>query len=681
MESLIAPTQHTCTDFNNVKRVYDTLNQAGEVASALKAYAKFFSDSTPDTASPSTTTIHETHFLNILHFLSLSTETHSSSTTLATLLSHVDQLDADAKERVGITLVVSLDKLSTANERHVVFQKLVALLQSFVMVRVANVDSKTPLSLCADEGIVTAISFLELLNDINNDNNYVSFGEFYNDAIKEVISMKEDYSRWKASSGFSFFNYPFLLDSQAKGEILKIENMITMRHELQDSFFRAMFIGVNSPYLHLEVRRDHVVRDAIAQLANKTCHDLKKQLRVTFVGEEGIDDGGIQKEFFQMVVKEIFSPKHGRLLGLAIYNANTLEIPFPVVLFKKLLHIPPTLSDLEELDPHLGKGLRTLLSYPHADFEDLYDRTFQIEYEGASQNRIVHDLKPNGGEVQLTMDNRDEFVDAYVDFVFNKAVATAFQSFSEGLYSVVERESLVSFRPEEFQQLVVGCSELDFKALENNAKYEGWEADSPIIKQFWEIVHAMSVEEQKQLLFFTTGSDRAPVGGLGNLAFVVVRNGPDSDRLPTSHTCYNVLLLNEYASKEKLEERLKKAIGRFHEVADVQMHSLLDDFDAIGEKCDAPGFDVLYSNGVLTFNTGVAGTYVINKQPPNKQIWLSSPISGPKRFDHLDGEWVDSKKADRLNELLETELKIVFKGIDVSITKESPEGKSFRACR
>ncbi|KAJ3009467.1 UNVERIFIED_CONTAM: Mitochondrial chaperone Frataxin [Siphonaria sp. JEL0065] len=112
-----------------------------------------------------------------------------------------------------------------------------------------------------------------------------------------------------------------------------------------------------------------------------------------------------------------------------------------------------------------------------------------------------------------------------------------------------------------------------------------------------------------------------------------------------------------------------EATRRFHEVADIRMHTLLDDFDAIGEKVDYAGFDVVYSNGVLTFNTGVSGTYVINKQPPNKQIWLSSPISGPKRFDHIDGEWIDSKKTDKLEHLLEGEIKAIFKGIDVSITK------------
>ncbi|KAI8620308.1 hypothetical protein BC830DRAFT_574163 [Chytriomyces sp. MP71] len=107
----------------------------------------------------------------------------------------------------------------------------------------------------------------------------------------------------------------------------------------------------------------------------------------------------------------------------------------------------------------------------------------------------------------------------------------------------------------------------------------------------------------------------------------------------------------------------------FHAAADARLHSLLDDLDAIGEQCEAPGFDVVFSNGVLTLNTGIAGTYVINKQPPNRQIWLSSPISGPKRFDHIEGAWVDSKRTDKLDELLQREFSTIFKGIEINLSK------------
>ena len=70
--------------------------------------------------------------------------------------------------------------------------------------------------------------------------------------------------------------------------------------------------------------------------------------------------------------------------------------------------------------------------------------------------------------------------------------------------------------------------------------------------------------------------------------------------------------------------------------------------------------DVAFSNGVLTVNLGSVGTYVINKQSPNRQIWLSSPISGPKRYDLVNGSFVYLHDNVPLYDLLESELSTVF---------------------
>lgn len=71
----------------------------------------------------------------------------------------------------------------------------------------------------------------------------------------------------------------------------------------------------------------------------------------------------------------------------------------------------------------------------------------------------------------------------------------------------------------------------DFNELEEATEYDGgYTASSPIIQQFWEIVHRMPLESKRKLLQFTTGSDRVPVGGLSKLKLIISRNGPDSDR-------------------------------------------------------------------------------------------------------------------------------------------------------
>ncbi|KAJ2340992.1 hypothetical protein GGF43_006273, partial [Coemansia sp. RSA 2618] len=78
----------------------------------------------------------------------------------------------------------------------------------------------------------------------------------------------------------------------------------------------------------------------------------------------------------------------------------------------------------------------------------------------------------------------------------------------------------------------------------------------------------------------------------------------------------------------------------------------------LGDAIEMDDFDVEYSQGVLTLSVGEAGTYVINKQPPNRQIWISSPVSGPERFDFSaeGGVWVCRKTKSTLGKLLGQEL-------------------------
>jgi ubiquitin-protein ligase E3 A len=75
------------------------------------------------------------------------------------------------------------------------------------------------------------------------------------------------------------------------------------------------------------------------------------------------------------------------------------------------------------------------------------------------------------------------------------------------------------------------------------------------------VVAEFTPEEQRQFLSFVSGSDRAPIRGLGDLPLVIQRAGPDSDRLPTASTCFTTLLLPEYTpGLDKMRAKLKAAI-------------------------------------------------------------------------------------------------------------------------
>uniref|UniRef100_M4C9G0 ferroxidase n=1 Tax=Brassica campestris TaxID=3711 RepID=M4C9G0_BRACM len=96
----------------------------------------------------------------------------------------------------------------------------------------------------------------------------------------------------------------------------------------------------------------------------------------------------------------------------------------------------------------------------------------------------------------------------------------------------------------------------------------------------------------------------------------------------------------------------------FHKLANVTMNHLLEKIEDYGDNVQIDGFDIDYGNEVLTLKLGSLGTYVLNKQTPNRQIWMSSPVSGPSRFD-WDREanaWIYRRTEAKLHKLLEEEL-------------------------
>ncbi|XP_072352821.1 ubiquitin-protein ligase E3A-like isoform X1 [Scyliorhinus torazame] len=423
----------------------------------------------------------------------------------------------------------------------------------------------------------------------------VHYEEFVNESLNNVLAMDKDYIFFKVDSEkkFSFLTCPFLLTPYTKSQGLYYDNRIRMFSERRITVLYNLVQGQQvQPYLRLKVRRDHIIDDALVRLemiATENPSDLKKQLYVEFEGEQGVDEGGVSKEFFQLVVEEIFNPDIGMfaydsqtklfwfnptsfendgqftligiVLGLAIYNHCILDVHFPMVVYRKLMSKKGTLEDLADSHPILYRSLKDILEYEGNLEEDMMI-TFQVSYSDLFGVPIIHNLKENSDEIPVTNQNKKEFVQLYTNYILNQSVEKQFRAFSRGFQMVTNESPLkYLFRPEEIEQLICGSRNLDFHALEEATEYDGgFTKESRIVRDFWGITHSLQEEQKRQFLQFTTGSDRAPVGGLGKIKLIITKNGPDSDRLPTTHTCFNVLLLPDYSSKDKLKERLLKAI-------------------------------------------------------------------------------------------------------------------------
>ncbi|MEW5307247.1 MAG: hypothetical protein WDW36_009655 [Sanguina aurantia] len=340
----------------------------------------------------------------------------------------------------------------------------------------------------------------------------------------------------------------------------------------------------------LRVRRSRLVGDALAEIGRQSRRDLMKPLRVHFIGEEGIDAGGVKKEFFQLLVACLLSAQYGMLdlvpesrtywfnpssleghesfmliglvLGLAIYNRVLLDCPLPLALYKKLLGQPLGLRDLEQMSPIVGRSLRQLLKYDGpASVADAFCLTFAVDVQSWGCHRSV-ELIPGGNDVMVQEHNRHQYVELLVDWVLNRSISRQFESFAAGFRMLSAGPAMRLFNSQELERLVCGSPNLDFEALQRAASYDGgFTPQSRAVVWLWQIVQGLALSDKKALLKFFTGSDRAPIGGLGELRCIIQRDGGDSHKLPTSHTCFNTLLLPDYASHGKMMSLLQLAIN------------------------------------------------------------------------------------------------------------------------
>ncbi|KAJ3272771.1 hypothetical protein HDV01_005299 [Terramyces sp. JEL0728] len=502
--------------------------------------------------------------------------------TLTKLCEFIHKLKSQAK----LTLINWFAKLEEKD-----FRQTVEIFKNFIGNTILNQDA-----------FIGGVKMLSMLSHSNEmERQIIPPSEFYCIDLYSKLNFKEEYKKWKKSleqsiiTEFAIFNYPFLFDPVAKNRIMHIDAMVKMTHEYEDACVNQALVvhaqkflddsalletmenemkeSIN-PYLILEVRRAHLISDIV-----KKSLELKKPLKVKFVGggEEGMDQGGVQKEFFQILIEKLMDPDYGMfeynqdtrqswinrnsleptlqfelvgiVIGLALYNGVMIRIAFPNILYKKLVKEEITLEDIKEAFPPLGKGLQQLLDWQDGDVSDIFMRTFEISFERFGKVEHIP-LIANGQDVLVTNENRERYVNLYIKYLCYTAIQDQFNSFRQGFYKVCGGKALKMCKSFELEQLIcgMGSSELDFRDLQEGAQW------------FWEIVHVMTLVQKQRLLEFVTASDRIPLKGFQSLVFVVQRNGPDTDRLPSALTCFGRLLLPEYSSKDKLAERLLTAI-------------------------------------------------------------------------------------------------------------------------
>lgn len=152
-------------------------------------------------------------------------------------------------------------------------------------------------------------------DDVQARGQILPASDFYNPLL-DLADLVGDFETWESKRGvFSFCQYPFLLSIPAKTEVLEHEARRQMRSKERDAFFDSILSRTRtSQYWVLKVRRECLVEDSlksVSEITGSGSDDIKKSLRIAFSGEEGIDHGGLRKEWFLLLVREVFNPDNG----------------------------------------------------------------------------------------------------------------------------------------------------------------------------------------------------------------------------------------------------------------------------------------------------------------------------------------------------------------------------------
>ncbi|GFG40937.1 hypothetical protein Cfor_04032 [Coptotermes formosanus] len=481
------------------------------------------------------------------------------------------------------------------------FERLIRVFKNVVTYILRKMENANPENWDCD--MLVPLEVLGKLNKLNNgvDGPQVPYECFYLTELTEVIDIRMDYMKWLMSKEphvkqrIYFCDYPFLFDAQAKTFLLQTDQSFQMQSAMNEAATRAVTSLLFAPFspasistfLQLHVSRENLVADTIRELAKFVATDLKKPLKVKFENEEAEDAGGVTKEFFLLLLREILDPKYGMfrqyeetrtiwfsedsyeeevmyyligvLCGLAIYNFTIIDLPFPLALYKKLLKEPVSLQDLKGLSPTLAKSLQDVLDYNEADLEEVFALNFEVTREVFGEVR-VQPLKAGGENIPVTQENKKEFVELYVDLVLNKSVETHFKAFSTGFHKVCGGRVLELFHSHELMAVVVGNENYDWEVLQRNAEYKnGYTENDETIQMFWEVFHELPEEEKRKFLLFLTGSVRIPVQGMKEMK-IYIQPSFDDRYLPVAHTCFKLLDLPQYSTKEKLRYKLMQAI-------------------------------------------------------------------------------------------------------------------------
>ncbi|KAK2167204.1 hypothetical protein LSH36_31g04034 [Paralvinella palmiformis] len=351
--------------------------------------------------------------------------------------------------------------------------------------------------------------------------------------------------------------------------------------------------------LAIKINREKLLENSVKATKNFSTSDWCKNFEITFQNEEGLDWGGLKREWFEMLSTEIFDPTKsgmfirfnddpqalahpnhqlppgiklkywefaGKIVGKCLYESALgggyrlqVRAKFTRSFLAQLIGLRVNYKYFEKDDPDLYT--QKICYIENNDVDDL-DLTFSEEefYDGKLIK--VVELLPNGSKTPVTNTNKKKYLDLLAQFRLSTRVRDQMDAFLKGLNELIPDNLLSIFDENELELLICGTGEY---SIEDFKKHHTICSSSlmflKMVEWFWEIVSSYSQEEMARLLQFTTGCSQLPPGGFSELVPQFQLTSSQTYKvLPTAHTCFNQLCIPDYDSMDEMREALHIAI-------------------------------------------------------------------------------------------------------------------------
>jgi len=348
-------------------------------------------------------------------------------------------------------------------------------------------------------------------------------------------------------------------------------------------------------HIKLSVSRTSLFEDSFHQIMRLPAYELRRRLYIIFRGEEGLDYGGVAREWFFTVSHEVLNPMYclfeyanknnyslqinpasyvnpdhlhyfkfiGRFIAMALYHGKFIYSGFTMPFYKRMLNRKLTMKDIDHIDPEF---YNSLIWVRDNNVEECgLEMFFSVDFELLGEIK-PHELKPGGADIAVTEENKEEYLNLVTEWRMTRGIEEQTKAFLDGFNEVVPLEWLQYFDERELELMLCGMQEIDVEDWQKNTIYRHYAKTSKQVQWFWSFVKSADNETRSRLLQFVCGTCRVPVGGFGELMgsngpqrFCIEKVGKDS-WLPRSHTCFNRLDLPPYKSYDQLVEKLTYAI-------------------------------------------------------------------------------------------------------------------------